>query len=330
MNEAKNKEVVKKRILVLLKYFYENTDEDHQVDTFKLLDYLMEQETPANRKTLKNDIDTIQGMGIDIVTVHSKPNRYFLGERMFELPELKLLIDAVSSSRFITQKKSKELATKLSRFASVNQRKELDRHVYATNRVKSSNEFIYYSVDVVNEAISSKKRIEFQYIDFDENKKRILKNDGEIYELSPYALFWNEDFYYVVGWSEKHEKVSTFRVDRLFKPSVLDKKAIKKPKDYNIADYSKQIFEMFDGEDVKVRLECKNNFMVYIIDRFGEDVRVAKSKDRDGYFIATVDVSLSPTFYAWVFQFGGDVRILFPKKAVKEMETMAKKVLKSK
>lgn len=318
-----SKDIVKKRILLLMQYFYEHTDEDHQVSTPQLLEYLEKQKTPANRKTLKNDIDTLQEVGVDIVVVPSKPNRYFLGDRGFELPELKLLIDAVSSSRFITQKKSKELSKKLASFASVNQREELDRHIYATNRVKSSNEAIYYSVDTINEAISKRKKITFQYIDYDGDKKRVLKHDGETYELSPYALFWNEDYYYVVGWSKKHEKVSAFRVDRLYMPEILDERAVKKPKDYNLEDYSKQIFNMFDGEDTKVRLQCKDEFMVYIIDRFGQDVQVARAKDKPGYFVATVDVALSPTFYAWVFQFGGEVKILSPKKAIKEIVDMA-------
>lgn len=323
---SENKDVVKRRVLVLLQYLYEQTDEDHQITSDDLVSYLKDQGVPANKKTLKNDLDLMVDAGFDIVTVASKPNRYFWGNRTFEMPELKLLIDAVSSSRFITQKKSRQLGRKLSELASVNQKKELRRHVYATNRVKSNNEFIYYTMDTINEAINKHRQIAFQYTEFDGDKNKVLRNSGEIYELSPYALFWNEDFYYVVGWSNKHENVSVFRVDRLHKPTIMKAKAAKRPDDFDLDDYSKQIFEMYAGEEVKVRLECRNDLMKYIIDRFGEDVETKRSGE--DYFIATVKVSLSPTFYGWVFQFGGGMRILSPKKAVNKIIEMADLLIK--
>lgn len=323
---SNNKDIVKRRLLVLLNFLYQQTDEEHQITSDNLIAYLSDQGVPANKKTLKNDLDLMVDAGLDIVTVASKPNRYFWGARTFEMPELKLLIDAVSSSRFITQKKSRELGRKLSELASVNQKKELRRHVYATNRIKSKNEFIYYTVDIINEAINKNRQISFQYTEYDGDKNKILRNNGEVYELSPYALFWNEDFYYVVGWSNKHGNVSVFRVDRLHKPAITDAKAIKQPDNFDLNDYSKQIFEMYDGEEVKVRLECRNDLMKYIIDRFGEDVETKRSgKD---YFIATVEVALSPTFYGWVFQFGGKMRILSPKKAVSEIMEMADTLMK--
>ena len=323
---AENKDVVKRRILALQQYLYEYTDEEHQITSDELVTYLKEQGVPANKKTLKNDLDLMVEAGLDIVTVSSKPNRYFWGDRQFEMPELKLLVDAVSSSRFITQKKSRELGKKLAGLASVNQRDELNRHIYATNRVKTSNELIYYTVDTINEAISKRKQISFQYAEYDGDKNKILRNDGEVYELSPYALFWNEDYYYVVGYSNKHENVSVFRVDRLHKPEIIKAKAVKRPDGFNLGDYSKQIFEMYDGEEVRVRLECRNDLMKYIIDRFGEDVETKRSGNE--YFIATVQVALSPTFYGWVFQFGGEMRILSPKKAITEIMQMADTLMK--
>lgn len=320
-NKEKNRDIVKRRILVLLKLLYEHTDEDHQITSDQLIDYLRENGVPANKKTLKNDLDLMVDSGIDIVTVASKPNRYFWGDRQFEIPELKLLIDAVSSSRFITEKKSRTLSRKLTGLASENQRNELNRHIYATNRVKSSNESIYYSVDTVNEAISRNRKIAFQYTEYDVDKKKILRNGGEVYELSPYALFWNEDYYYVVGFSEKHGNVSVFRADRLHRPEILDEEAVKQPDDFDLDDYSRQIFEMYDGEEVKVQLECRAYLMKYIIDRFGEDVKTRRISN--DLFAAEVEVALSPTFYGWVFQFGGDVKILSPQKAADEMAEMA-------
>lgn len=323
----KSKEIVKRRILLLLQYFYENTDEYHQVDTFELLDYFKEKKTPANRKTLKNDIDTLQEVGVDIITVASKPNRYFLGDRGFELPELKLLIDAVSSSRFITQKKSDVLIQKLSNMASVSQQDELKRNIYPSSRAKSTNESSFYAVDTINEAINKHKKIAFKYFEYDIDKKKVFRHDGEFYILSPYALIWNEDFYYVLGYSEYYKKVVTFRVDRIREAMVINERAKGKPKGFKVEDYAKKTFEMYDGEEEKVRLLCNAEFMKYVVDRFGEGVNTARAKDNPDAFIATVEVNLSPTFYAWVFQFGGGVRILTPKKAVNELVEMAKALI---
>jgi len=322
MKEEKNRDIVKRRILVLLNFLYEQTDEEHQITSDELVEYLRDQGVPANKKTLKNDLDLMVDTGIDIVTVSSKPNRYFWGNRQFEMPELKLLIDAVSSSRFITEKKSRELVKKLSELASVNQKNELRRHIHGTGgRFKTRNENIYYTVNDINEAINKRKRIAFRYFEYDGEKNKVYRNDGKEYELSPYDMIWNNDFYYVVGYSREHSNVSTFRVDRIDRIEILNERAVKKPAGYNVEDYSTQIFEMFEGERTRVRLECKNELMKYVIDRFGEDVDT-KPKG-DDHFVATVSVSLSPNFYAWVFRFAGGIRILTPKKAVDTITEMA-------
>ena len=325
--KTKEKNMIKARLIVLAQMFYEHTDQDNPMTGLDILDYLQEHDVPANEKTLRGDIQLLQDLGLDIVKVVSRPNLYYWGERQFEMPELKLLVDAVSSSRFITKKKSRILGKKLAQLASENQRKELRRNIQATNRVKSENETIYYSVNTVNEAISRRKKIQFQYTEFDSNLKEILRGDGELYELSPYALLWNEDYYYVVGWSDKHENVSVFRVDRLYRPEIMDEKAAKRPDDFNLDDYSTPIFDMFEGDDrVPVKLKCKNELAKYIVDRFGTKLRT-KQVTEDS-FTVTVDVSLSPPFYAWVFQFGGDVLIMSPEKAVKEMTIMAETIIK--
>ena len=322
--ESKNKEIVKKRILTLLKYFYEKTDEDHQTDTFELLNYFKEKGTPANRKTLKNDIKTLIESGFDIVIVNSKPNKYFLGDRGYETAELKLLVDAVSSSRFITQKKSNHLIEKLTAMASISHREEMKRNVYPTSRAKSTNESNIYTVDAINDAINRKKKIAFKYFEYDVDKKKVFRHGGEKYELSPYALIWNEDFYYVMGYSEYYGRVVTHRVDRIRDAEVLQERAKGKPKGFKVEDYARKTFEMYDGEEATVKLECKAGLMKYVIDRFGENVKTGKiDNDR---FLATVNVALSPTFYAWVFQFKGGIKIKTPKKAVDEIKAMADSV----
>ncbi|MBE6045555.1 MAG: WYL domain-containing protein [Clostridiales bacterium] len=322
--EAKEKNMIKSRMVVLAQMFYEHTDQEHPMTGLEILEYLKEHDVPANEKTLRGDIKLLQDLGLDIVKVVSRPNLFYWGERQFEMPELKLLVDAVSSSRFITKKKSNVLGKKLAQLASENQRKELRRNIQATNRVKSENEAIYYSVNTVNEAISRRRKIRFQYTQYGPDLKEMLRGDGEVYELSPYALLWNEDYYYVVGWSDKHNNVSVFRVDRLDRPVILDEKAVKRPEGFNLDDYSAPIFDMFEGpERVPVKLEVRNDLAKYIVDRFGTKLKTKQiSDDR---FTVEVEVSLSPTFYAWVFQFAGGMRILKPKKAVDEIMEMVNK-----
>lgn len=310
----------KSRILVLAEMFSIYTDEEHQMTVLDIIDYLQNQGIHTSEKTLREDIELLNCQGMDIVRVPSRPIRYFMGNRLFELPELKLLIDAVSASRFITQKKSRELARKLEREASEYQRKGLHRNIYATHRVKTSNELIYYTVDVVNEAINREKQIAFKYLEYGPDLKKIFRNDGEVYKLSPYALFWNEDFYYVVGYSEKHGDISAFRADRLYKPELLDEKSVKRSESFNLEAYSKQIFEMYDGEPVRVRLGCRNDLAKYVVDRFGDKLETKPLSSES--FEVTVEVALSPTFYGWLFGFAGGIRILGPSEVITKYNEM--------
>lgn len=316
---------MKRRLLLVQKLLYETTDQQHPLTTFEILDFLEENGIVTNRKTLKGDIDLMVECGMDIITIQSKPNRYFWGARRFEQAELKLLVDAVSSSRFITQRKSQIISKKIISLASEHEQKELKRNIYATNRIKASNESLLYIIDTVNNAISYKKKIAFQYSDYTPKKKKVLRNDGEIYTLSPYALFWNEDFYYVVGYSEKHDNISSFRADRICHIKLLAEKAEKRPKDFSLERYSRQIFEMFDGETVRVKLECKNYLMRYVIDRFGEHVETEIATDET--FYAYPEVALSPNFYSWLFKFAGEIVLLSPEKAKEEYIAKARSIL---
>ena len=308
--------IMKRRLLLVQKLLYENTDEQHPMTTFEILEYLQAQGIVTNRKTLKGDIDLMVESGLDIITIQSKPNKYFWGAREFEQAELKLLVDAVSSSRFITQKKSRIITKKIMSLSSINGREELKRNIYAAGRIKADNESLLYIVDTVNEAITRKRKISFQYTDYTPEKKKILKNDGEVYTLSPYALFWNDDYYYAVGYSDKHKNVSSFRVDRICHAHISDEKSVREPDDFNLERYSRQIFEMYDGDTVRVKLECRNMLMRYVIDRFGEDV--ATEIATEDTFYAYPEVALSPNFYSWLFTFAGDIRILAPERAKEE------------
>lgn len=322
MADKSNEKVVKPRLLVLSKMFYELTDEAHPMSTFEILDYLAENGVPANNKTLRSDLKLLKDMDIDIVTVSGRPNKYFLGARLFEMPEIKLLLDAVASSRFITKSKSKELSRKLTSLTSDHQRKQLIRHMYTTGRVKPGNENVFYYVDLINNAIEIKKKISFKIVEFDGRKKKTHRNGGEVYVISPYAMYWNDDFYYAVGWSDKRGKMVANRIDRMEDLQILDEKAERKPKGFRITDYSHKVFEMFDGEEVRVKLECRNDLMKYVIDRFGMKFEAEPATDYTTY--CYVDVCLSPTFYGWVFGFKGDIKIIEPTDAVAEMCAIAK------
>ena len=307
----------KPRILYLKKILEERTDEEHPLSTTQLINILNnEYGISAHRTTVTKDIAALQEFGMDIVTIHSTQSKYFVASRKFELPELKLLIDAVESSKFITKKKSETLIEKIHTMTSPGQVAKLKRNNYVVNRIKPDNEQIYYIIDAINDAINAGKQISFQYYDYTGLKKKVLKNKGEVYKLSPYKLLWCGDYYYVLGYSEKKSKVINFRVDRIAsKPEILDKDIIPMPDDFDIENYTKEVFFMFSGEKVLVDLRCDNSLMKTMVDRFGEDVTTL-AYDMTSFRVQT-EVSASPTFFGWVFGFNGKVQILAP-ESVKE------------
>ena len=307
----------KPRILYLLRILEQYTDEEHPLTTKQLIDKLQDEYgISAHRTTLTKDIAALQEFGVDIVTVHSTQSKYFIGSRKFELPELKLLIDAVESSRFITAKKSESLIRKIHTLTSQGQVSKLRRNNHVVDRIKPDNEQIYYIVDTMNDAINEGKQISFQYYDYSGLKKKVLKNKGEIYKLSPYKLIWSGDYYYVIGYSEKKGKVINFRVDRIAAaPTILSENAIPVPKDFDLENFTKEVFFMFSGDEVEVDLQCDNSLMKTMIDRFGENVKTL-AYDMTSFRLIT-EVSVSPTFFGWVFGFDGKVKILGPKN-VKE------------
>ena len=307
----------KLRPLYLAKILYELTDEEHCLSTNQLIDILQGKYGIASyRTTIASDIELLKQYGMDIKSVKSQSIMYNLVSREFDLPELKLLIDAVASSKFITEKKSKELVGKLSKLASNIQADELKRNVMPEGRIKSGNENIYYIVDTVNTAINNKKQISFQYFSFNVRKQKKAKHNGEMYIFSPYYLIWNGDYYYAVGYSEKHNGIGSFRLDRIIKtPTILEKEARKMPTDFKINKYINTSFRMYNSKTESVELICDNSVMDAIIDRFGEDVQTYANDMQT--FRAMVDVSVNHVFFGWVFGFAGKVKIKSPKE-VKE------------
>ena len=319
----------KPRILYLLRILEQYTDEEHPLTTKQLIDKLQDEYgISAHRTTLSKDIAALQEFGVDIVTVHSTQSKYFIGSRKFELPELKLLIDAVESSRFITAKKSESLIRKIHTLTSQGQVSKLRRNNYVVDRIKPDNEQIYYIVDTINDAINEGKQISFQYYDYSGLKKKVLKNKGEIYKLSPYKLIWSGDYYYVIGYSEKKGKVINFRVDRIAAaPTILSENAIPVPKDFHLENFTKEVFFMFSGDEVEVDLQCDNSLMKTMIDRFGENVKTL-AYDMTSFRLIT-EVSVSPTFFGWVFGFDGKVKILGPKNVKEQYYKMISEAMNS-
>ena len=311
------------RILQLL----QDTDEQHPISTAQIETALRERfGIETYRITIQKDIAALEAAGYDVVTIRTTQNKYYLASRAFELPELKLLIDAVESSKFITERKSRVLVEKLTALAGSHQAGELRRNISISDRIKPKNEQIYYIMDVINEAINRKRKISFLYFAFDGDKRRKLKNDGEKYIFSPYTLTWNGDFYYVVGFSEKHGKVATFRVDRIYSvPKLLEEPAVPSPKDYTIADFSEKAFRLFDKEHERVTLLCEDGMMNTVLDHFGEKIKTERADET--HFRTTVEVALSPTFYSWVFEFGGGIKILSPQSAQNAYRELAKKAM---
>jgi predicted DNA-binding transcriptional regulator YafY len=300
----------KQRPFRLLKYLYENTDENHPVSTPELVKIFKAEDAHANRKTIKDDIDVLLGEGYDIVTIKSKQNSFFLASRKFEIPEIRLLIDAVSSSSFINAEQSAALIGKLTGMLSRWQADKVRRHLYAADPVKSDNKQIYYIVDAVTDAINEGKKIRFQYFDYNGEKQRCLRHGGAEYSVSPYALVWDDNHYYMCGYSDSKQMLANYRVDRMCNTEMKQEKAVPLPEGFSMDDYVRQQFHMFAGDEKEVILECRDDMMKYIIDQFGEDVETWKVSEDT--FRAMVSVADSPTFYGWVFSFAGKVRITGP------------------
>lgn len=310
----------KERAIYVLKYLWEQTDEQHPATLYDIIDYLnsvgINIGTTAGRRTIAADIEQLQECGYDVVCNKGKQNQYFIGARDLELPELKMLVDAVQAAKFITPKKSEALIKKLSGMTSSHQAKELNHRLYIDGRAKTTNENVYYIVDLLYTAINEKKQVTFKYYEYNAEKKRVFKHKGQVYRFSPYDLVWSNDSYYVFGFSESHGKVVKFRVDRMHNPSLADAPSIAKPEGYDISEFCRQVFMMYDAQVCTVELLCENSMMKTIIDRFGDKVDTAVTDCT--HFKATVEVSCGPTFYAWIFTYAGKIRIVSPKNIVEE------------
>lgn len=303
------------RTLLVLKYLWENTDDGRTASLADISAYLEENGLKRpDPRTLREDIAQLSEFGIDIVTERKVQNRYHVGGRYFDTAEVKLLIDAVQSSRSITPCKSRNLIAKLAVFIAPGQKGILKRQLYVDKRPKANNESILRNVDGIFTAITDNRQICFRYFEYSPEKKKVYRHDGKIYEVSPYDMLWNNDFYYFTAYDASEGIVKLFRADRVDSLQIMDAEAEIRPADYSIDAYHSRVFSMYMGKECEVELLCENDLMKSIIDRFGENV-CTEIVD-EGHFKVTAPVALSDVFYGWVFASGGKMRITAPESAV--------------
>lgn len=316
----------KLKILVIMNLFFNKSDEDHGITMEDIQEELLRYGITAERKSIYDDISELKFYGLDIQSFQQDGKFYYnLVSRDFETAELKLLVDIVQSSRFITAAKSEKLIKSLEGLASVYGAGELQKQVIVADRVKSMNESIYYSVDSIDRAIKNNKKVKFRYFRWTADKKMEFGHNGDFYTVSPWALNWNDGNYYLIAYDSEKEAIRYYRVDRMKEIGISDEKRDGRSAFGNsdMAVYEKQLFGMFDGELMDVKMEFADSLAGVVMDRFGKDTIMVPAKKHKGFFEISVRVNVSQQFYGWLFGLGNNARILSPEKAAKGMKDAA-------
>lgn len=314
----------KLKLLYLKELFERQSDEEHLLSMQNILDALAAQGIRAERKSVYDDILCLQQFGMDIVTVKGRNGGYFLASRTFELPELKLLVDAVQSSKFLSERKSMQLIAKLETLASGYAAGSLRRQVTVAGRVKTMNESVYYSVDLLHEAIQKNSRITFRYFDWDLQGRRRFR--PKTYEASPIALCWEDENYYLVAYGAPHG-LTHYRVDKMTEITAtgVPRESNDETRSFDPAVYSQQVFGMFRGEQCRMKLRFENSLAGVVLDRFGRDRLLVP--DGPDHFVFQADISVSPTFLGWLAGFGGRAEIVFPASAAEAYRDFLRRAL---
>ena len=317
----------KMKILYLMQAFLERTDEMHVLSMKEILEMLEGNGIRAERKSIYDDIETLRVYGLDIVYRKEPPSGYYLASRSFELPELKLLVDVVQSSKFITERKSAELIKKLEGLTSRYEAQQLQRQVFVANRIKTMNESIYYNVDKIHGAILADVKISFRYFEWTVEKQMHLKRNGEKYCISPWALTWADENYYLIAYDEEAGIVKHYRVDKMLSIELTKEKRVGKEHftDFNTANFAKKTFGMFGGEEQELRLEFENHLIGVVIDRFGKDAPIRKKDET--HFWVRVKVVVSPQFFGWLSGLGIGVKIVTPEAVQQEYRQFLQELL---
>lgn len=288
----------------------EQTDENHFATIAQINDYLQQYELDANRETISDCIKELQEVGYDIFCIRSTQNQYYMRERSFSFAEIKLLVDAVQSSRFIPKEQSRELVSKLAYLVGSHKSEILKRHLYIESRAKTDNTDIMEYVDRIHRAIIEQRKVKFKYYEYNPNKEKVLRHGGQIYTVAPYVFVWNNDMYYVVGFYEEKDRVSKFRIDRMCELALTEEQCEDTQNDLNMSDFFEKEFSMMNGKLCEVELLCENKLMSSIIDKFGQGVHTEIVDE--GHFKVIVEINLSGNFYGWVFASEGSMRITSP------------------
>ena len=305
----------KLKILLLKDYLEQNTDPEHPATIHELLDYLALQGVHAERKSVYRDLELLEEYGCDLIATRGKNASYAIGEGVFSLPELKLLADAVTASKFLTEKKSDELLKKLGRLTSRFRALELRRSLVVSGRVKSMNESVIYNVDALHEAIRGDSQVRFRYFEWDRSGARVFRKG--IRTASPIALYWDDSNYYLIAYTPEHG-ITHFRVDKMDRIKATGEPRIQneQTQTLDLASYGKEVFGMFNGRTEIVRMRFENRLAGVVIDRFGKDVTIIP--DGEEHFVCRAEVMVSPTFFGWLASFGSGVKLLSPESVVED------------
>ena len=298
----------KLKLLYLKDMLLRESDEEHPLNAQEMIERLDSLGIEAERKSIYNDIATLADYGLDLLKLDGRTGGYFVGARDFELAELKLLVDAVQSSHFITAKKSDQLIKKLSSLSSIYDEDKLKRQVYSVNRVKSQNESILITVDAIHEAIQTNKAVSFQYMIWNTDKELVPKHDGKLYRVSPIALIWDDEYYYLLGLDMDDKKRKNFRVDKIKNIERLNEEREPEEEPVNVADYTNKVFGMFSGKLAAVTIKVPGEKIGIFLDRFGTDISVFKLED--GSVKIHTEVAVSEQFFGWIVSLGSDVELL--------------------
>ena len=312
----------------LMKVMAEKTDDEHSLTMPQILEELEKYEVSAERKSIYEDFKDMSKLGIDVIKEQrGRETFYHIAGREFELAEVKLLIDAVQSAKFITQKKSKSLISKVKNFVSEHQAKQLQRQIVINDRVKTMNESVYYNVDDIHTAINQNRKIKFKYYKWDIDKKLVERHGGSYFFVSPWALLWDDENYYMIAFDDWDNKIKHYRVDKMMYIEVgNDERAGEEEfKNFDMAKYSKATFGMYHGEKTKVCIKFANHMCGVFIDRFGKDTLFRKIDENHSELI--VDINVSPQFFGWIFSLGNYVEIVSPKEVVNELREYTKKFI---
>ena len=326
----------KQKILYLQKILFEKTDENHGLTVNELIDELASYGITAERKSVYDDLHILESFGLDICSSKSRTVKYYIGEREFQTSELKLLVDAIQSAKFITEKKSLELIKKLESLASKSDAKLLQNQVIVSDRVKTANETIYYNVDSLHDAINQNRSVSFLYnewrLNLGSTEKLTLaqKHNGAVYNVSPWALCWDDENYYLIGFDEKSESIRHYRVDKIEKIIVTDNERTGEDivGKISIADYAKSTFSMFAGDKQEITLSVDKGLVGVIADRFGKNIFITSDDNNDNNFIVKVNVNISDQFFGWIFALGDRIKITAPESVCARFKSHLDKVVR--